>query len=110
MAEGKTIELTSSNFDATVSGDTPSLVDFWAEWCGPCRMIAPTINELAEDFDGRVSVGKLNVDDEPRIAERFRVRSIPTLLLFRKGEVVGQIVGVQSKEKLAARLEELVSA
>ncbi len=110
MAEGKVIELTSSNFDATVSGSKPSLVDFWAEWCGPCRMIAPTISELADDFDGRASVGKVNVDDEPRIAEKFRVRSIPTLLFFRDGEVVGQIVGVQSKPKLAARLEQLVSA
>ncbi len=110
MAEGKTLELTESNFEATISGAKPSLVDFWAEWCGPCRTIAPTIGELAEDFDGRVSVGKVNVDNEPRIAERYRVRSIPTLLFFRNGEVVGQIVGVQSKKKLAARLEQLIDA
>lgn len=108
MADGKALELTSENFDTTVGGDRPSLVDFWAEWCGPCRMIAPAISELAEDFDGRAVIGKVNVDDEPRIAEKFRVRSIPTLLFFQKGEVVGQIVGVQSKANLAARLEALI--
>ena len=108
MADGKALELTSENFDTTVGGDQPSLVDFWADWCGPCRMIAPTISELAEDFEGRAVVGKVNVDDEPRIAEKFRVRSIPTLLFFQEGEVVGQIVGVQSKANLAARLEELI--
>ena len=108
MTDGKALELTSENFDATVGGDQPSLVDFWAEWCGPCRMIAPAISELAEDFDGRAVIGKVNVDDEPRIAEKFRVRSIPTLLFFQNGEVVGQIVGVQSKANLAARLEALI--
>lgn len=108
MADGSTLELTNENFEATIGGDQPSLVDFWAEWCGPCRMIAPAISELAQDFKGRAVVGKVNVDDEPQIAERFRVRSIPTLLFFQKGEVVGQVVGVQPKNKLAARLEDLI--
>ena len=107
---GSVVELTESNFETITGGEKPSLVDFWAEWCGPCRMIAPTISELAVDFDGRAVVGKVNVDDEPGIAENFRVRSIPTLLFFRNGEVVGQIIGVQSKAKLASRLEDLVDA
>ncbi len=109
MADGNALELTSENFETTIGGDQPTLVDFWAEWCGPCRVIAPAISELAEDFRGRAVVGKLNVDDEPRIAEKFRVRSIPTLLFFQGGEVVGQIIGVQSKENLASRLESLLS-
>ena len=109
MATGKVLELTSDNFETTVSGEKPTLVDFWAEWCGPCRMIAPTITQLADDFDGRAHVGKVNVDDQPRIAEQFRVRSIPTLLFFQKGQVTGQIIGVQSKDKLAHRLESLIN-
>lgn len=112
MADGngkQAIELTDANFDSVVQGDQPSLVDFWAEWCGPCRMIAPTIAELAEDFDGRAVVGKVNIDDQPRIAENYKVRSIPTLLFFRNGEVVSQVIGVQPKEKLAAKLESLLA-
>ena len=108
MADGAARELTSENFDTAVGGAQPTLVDFWAEWCGPCRMIAPAISELAEDFKGRAVVGKVNVDDEPQIAEKFRVRSIPTLLFFQRGEVVGQVVGVQPKDKLAAKLEGLI--
>lgn len=112
MAEGngkQAVELTDANFDSVVQGSQPSLVDFWAEWCGPCRMIAPTIAELAEDFDGRAVVGKVNIDDQPRIAENYKVRSIPTLLFFLNGEVVGQVIGVQTKDKLAAKLESLLA-
>ena len=106
---GTTTILDETTFDEEVNGATvPVLVDFWAEWCGPCRMIAPTISQLAEDFDGRAFVGKVNVDDEPRIAEKFRIRSIPTLLFFQNGQPVGQIVGVQSKANLARRLESLL--
>ncbi len=108
MADGNALQLTSDNFDEAVGGEQPTLVDFWAEWCGPCRMIAPAISELAAEFEGVAVIGKLNVDEEPRIAEKFRVRSIPTLLFFKQGEVVGQVVGVQPKDKLAARLHELV--
>ena len=110
MATGNVLELTSENFDNTVNGGKPTLVDFWAEWCGPCRMIAPTIGELADDFSGRASIGKVNVDHEPRIAERFRIRSIPSLLFFKNGQITGQIIGVQSKANLAARLEELIAS
>ena len=108
MADGNVLELTSQNFDSTVGGEQPTLVDFWAEWCGPCRMIAPAINELADEFEGRANVGKVDIDAEPMIADRFRVRSIPTLLFFRGGEVVGQIIGVQRKQALAARLNSLI--
>ncbi len=102
-------ELTEADFESVVNGSRPTLVDFWAEWCGPCRMIAPTISELAADFDGRAVVGKVNVDEQPKIAEKFRVRSIPTLLFFQNGDVVGQVVGVQPKAKLAEKLESLVA-
>ncbi len=109
MAEGNVLELTSENFDSTVGGDQPTLVDFWAEWCGPCRMIAPTITELADEFEGRAHIGKVDIDAEPMIADRFRVRSIPTLLFFQGGEVVGQIIGVQRKQALADKLNSLIN-
>jgi len=104
------LELTDQSFEPTLrESSQPVLVDFWAEWCGPCRMIAPTIHELANDFAGRANVGKVNVDDQPRIAEDFRIRSIPTLLFFQNGQVVGQIIGLQSKTALAARLNGLIN-
>lgn len=104
---GEVLELTEANFKSVVSDSRPTLVDFWAEWCGPCRMIAPTISELAVEFGDRANIGKVNVDEQPKIAEEFRVRSIPTLLFFRDGDVQGQIVGVQPKAKLAERLASL---
>ncbi len=112
MADGNVLELTSDNFDSIVGGDQPTLVDFWAEWCGPCRMIAPSITELADEFEGRAQVGKVDIDAEPMLADRFRVRSIPTLLFFGPGggNPVGQVIGVQRKEALAARLDSLVEA
>ena len=97
-----------ADFDEqVVNADTPVLVDFWAEWCGPCRAIAPTIEELANEFEGRVRVGKLNVDDNPQTAMKFDVRSIPTLLFFKDGQVVDQLIGTAPKNKLASKLEEL---
>ena len=101
-----TATLTDGNFDDSVIKSTvPVLVDFWAEWCGPCRMIAPTVEELATDYTGKVTIGKLNVDDNPNTATQFGVRSIPTLLLFKGGEVVESVVGLTDKTRLQALLD-----
>jgi thioredoxin 1 len=99
------IILTEANFDTEVlQSKLPVLVDFWAEWCGPCRMLSPTIDELATDFSGKAKVGKVNVDQNQIIAERYGIRSIPTLILFKNGEIIEQIVGSQTKEVLKSKL------
>jgi len=101
-----TATITDGNFDESViKSSVPVLVDFWAEWCGPCRMIAPTVESLASDYDGKATIGKLNVDDNPNTAMQFGVRSIPTLLLFKNGEVVESVVGVADKASLQAILD-----
>ena len=106
MATG-IVTLSESTFDETIgSADTPVLVDFWAEWCGPCKMIAPVLEEIARDQAGRVSIAKLNVDDNPDLALRFDVMSIPTLLLFKDGEVAHRIVGAKGKQQLLLELDE----
>ena len=103
--------LSDSNFDESViKSPTPVLVDFWAEWCGPCRMIAPTVEALAADYAGKVTVGKVNVDDNPNTAMRFGIRSIPTLLLFKDGEVVDSIVGLADKARLQAVIDQHLPA
>ncbi len=103
--------LSDSNFDESViQSKTPVLVDFWAEWCGPCRMIAPTVDALAADYAGKVTVGKVNVDDNPNTAMRFGIRSIPTLLLFKDGEVVDSIVGLADRARLQAVIEPHLAA
>lgn len=96
---------TSANFNEEVlQADKPVLVDFYADWCGPCKMMAPTVEELAADFAGKAKVGKLNVDLSPEIAERYGIMSIPTLLIFRGGEVFYKAIGVQSKQVVADAL------
>ena len=87
-------------FDEAVNGDKPVLVDFWATWCGPCRMIAPAVEEVAEDFDGRAVVGKVDVDEQAELARRFGIMSIPTLMVFRGGQAAAVKVGVTPKEEL----------
>jgi thioredoxin 1 len=106
MASEQVLKFTDGEFEQTVlKSDKPVLVDFWAEWCGPCRMIAPAVEGLADEYDGRVAVGKLNIDENPNTPEKYGVRSIPTLLLFKDGEVVESTVGVAAKEQLAALLD-----
>ena len=95
---------TAASFEAAVAGDKPVLVDFWATWCGPCRMIAPVIEEVAAEFDGRAVVGKVDVDEEPGLAQRFGVMSIPTLIVLKGGKVVEQAIGARGKGDVAAML------
>ncbi len=102
----KAIQITNLTFDEKVSSSSrPVLVDFWAEWCAPCRMLSPTIDQIAEDYDGKVTVGKINIDEEPELAQRFGVMSIPTLILFKDGSIVSRSVGVVGKDKIAAMLD-----
>ena len=104
---GKAIALTEQNFDQEVlQSDIPVLVDFWAPWCGPCRMIAPTIEQLAEEMAGQAKVCKLNVDEATNLAARYSVTSIPTLIIFKNGQIVDRYVGAQSKERLRDALIE----
>ena len=97
------MDLTNKNFDSII-GNGVTLVDFWADWCGPCKMQAPVIDELGEKYEGKVTVAKLNVDDEPSIAARFGVMSIPTLIVFRDGKEVTRRVGVQSLDQIEVML------
>lgn len=101
---GKTLELNDSNFDEAIKGDKPVLVDFWAEWCGPCKMIGPVVEELAGDYEGKAIVAKLNVDENPQVAGKYGIRSIPTLLVFKGGQIVDKQVGAVPKSVLAQKL------
>jgi len=104
---GKYVELTSSNFDETVK-EGITLVDFWAPWCGPCRMIAPVIEELAAEYEGKATIAKVNTDEEQDLAVKFGIRSIPSILFFKDGQVVDQMVGAASKQAFAEKLDSLI--
>ena len=106
MAAVNLVTLTQDNFSTEVlNSPVPVLVDFWAEWCGPCKMIAPILDELATEYDGRVKVGKVNIDDHQNLAAQFGIRAIPTLLVFKAGQVAEQVVGLKSKRDLKASLD-----
>lgn len=105
MADGM-IEITDGNFDSEVlKSSVPVLVDFWAPWCSPCRAIAPVVEELAREYQGKLKVGKMNVDDNERVPGTFQILSIPTLLVFKDGKVAGQLVGAQPKAKIEAEIK-----
>ncbi len=106
----KPIAIDDSNFDQIVlQAETPVLVDFWAAWCGPCRLVAPLVEELAEEYEGKISFAKLDVDQNPKMASKYGVMSIPTLLIFKKGEPVSNIVGFRPKAELKRSLDAALS-
>src|ERR1051325_9239656 len=106
MGAANIVTATDSNFkDEVLRSSTPVLVDFWAEWCGPCKMIAPLLDELATEYDGKVKIAKVNIDDHQNLAAQFRVTAIPTLLIFKNGQVIEQMVGAKSKRDLKASLD-----
>jgi thioredoxin 1 len=102
--------VTATNFETEVlQSDTPVLIDFWAPWCGPCRMIAPSVEEMATQYDGKLKVGKLNVDDHPSVAQRYNITGIPALLFFDDGRVVDTVVGAVPKSTLQKRVDDVLS-
>lgn len=101
----KPIELTDQNFEEIINTEKPVLVDFWAEWCGPCKMIGPVVEELASEYEGKALVGKVDVDSNPEVSAKFGIRSIPTLLVFKNGEIVDKQVGAVPKTVLSQKLD-----
>ena len=102
------VTITSENFKKLQENGQPYVIDFWATWCGPCRMIAPVIAELAQEYDGRITVGKCDVEENEELAEEFAIRNIPTILFFKNGEIVDKLVGAVSKAKLEEKFQSLL--
>ncbi len=102
------VQVTSENFEALKNGSLPLVLDFWATWCGPCRMVSPILTELAEKYDGKIVVGKCDVEDNEELAAEFGIRNIPTILFFKGGNQVDKVVGAQSKDKFIEKIEALL--
>ena len=109
MSNKNSVTLNQQNFKSVIEDGTPVLVDFWADWCAPCRAVGPVVEELAEEFAGRAIVGKVDVDDQVELAREYGIRSIPSLLFFHGGEVIDRVVGTASKRELSEKLQQLVS-
>ncbi|OAV66962.1 Thioredoxin-M [Bacteroidales bacterium Barb6XT] len=102
------LEITDTNFEEQLNAGKPLVLDFWAEWCGPCRMVGPIIDELADAYEGRVTVGKVNVDESDEVVSRFGIRNIPTVLFFKDGQAADKLVGVNTKDTFIEKIEALL--
>ena len=102
------LQITDANFEELLGTGKPMVLDFWAEWCGPCRMVSPIIDELAQEYEGRVTIGKMNVDENDDVVGRFGIRNIPTVIFFKNVEMVDKIVGATSKDKFKEKVENLL--
>ena len=108
MANDKVQQVSDAEFDSVINSDTPTLVDFWAPWCGPCKAIGPVVEDLATEYEGKVTITKMNVDDNPATPGKFGIRAIPTLILFKSGEVVDQITGAVGKSQLVDLIKKAI--
>ena len=107
---GKAVEITDATFEDIIQKNELVLIDFWAEWCGPCRMLGPTIDELAQDYEGKLIIGKVDVDSNPQASSKYSVRSIPTVLLFKKGEIIDKQLGAVPKKVLTEKIDTQLAA
>jgi thioredoxin 1 len=108
MANDKVQQVSDAEFDSVINSDTPTLVDFWAPWCGPCKAIGPVVEDLATEYEGKINITKMNVDDNPATPGKFGIRAIPTLILFKSGEVVDQITGAVGKSQLVDLIKKAI--